>query len=413
MIKNRLLKFWSSILNIGVSPELEDIDRRYIKISNATAFILSIWLPTTIPPYLSVWPSSKYIIFNSILFPILWLFVLVLNYFKKYLTARFFLAYSSIICVSLNAVQMGLESDNHFFLLMVSIGSFYNNPPKHIRYIMLFSISALIAFIGVEFYLTYNGPIIIAPPNFYKIARIASLVALGALIFLLTMHNYYSINNAQAELQKEHNKSESLLLNILPPVIADRLKNGSTVIADNAKEASILFADIVGFTGLSQTMSAEKLVVLLNSLFSEFDILVAKYRLEKIKTIGDAYMIASGIPIFREDHLEALAKCAIEMQETMKRGVTPESKDLQVRIGIHSGPVVAGVIGKSKFIYDLWGDSVNTASRMESHGEAGKIQVTDEVFEKLKDQFHFSDKREVLIKGKGIMDTRFLLGIRS
>jgi adenylate cyclase len=409
MAGHTIKRFWLKLIHTGTTHDLDELEKRYIIISNAEAIILALWLPTLIPPLLLVWPSSKFIILGCVLFPILWQFVLVLNYLKKYLAAKIFLAFSSIICISLTAIQMGLESDNHFFLLIVSMAAFYTNPPKYMNYIILYSLSALLAFIGVELYLHFHGPVLNAPPEFFKISRIVSLLALGALIFILTLYNYRTLHKAQAELQKEHEKSESLLLNILPPAIATRLKDSKSVIADQSKAASILFADVVGFTGLSQTLSAEKLVILLNTLFSEFDNLVNIYKLEKIKTIGDAYMIASGIPEPRPDHCEALALCALDMQTVMQKGIAEELKDLKIRIGIHTGPVIAGVIGKSKFIYDLWGDSVNTASRMESHGEPGKIQVTKDVYEILEEKFTFEDKREILIKGKGIMETYFLV----
>jgi class 3 adenylate cyclase len=156
-------------------------------------------------------------------------------------------------------------------------------------------------------------------------------------------------------------------------------------------------------------MEPEKLVALLNDLFTEFDSITKAYNLEKIKTIGDAYMVAGGIPEARRDHCEAVALCALEMQSIMRKGISRELKDFKVRIGIHTGPVVAGVIGKSKFIYDLWGDSVNTASRMESHGVEDKIHVSKEVYLKLKDKFEFEDKREIQVKGKGLMETYFLV----
>nr|WP_246834856.1 adenylate/guanylate cyclase domain-containing protein [Leptospira levettii] len=402
-------QLWTKILNIGVTNELKEKDAKFIRLTNALSIIVGVWLFSIIPSLLPYYPSSQYIIFNSIFFPVLWLFVLYFNYKGWYTFAKLFFLYTAMLCVVFNSLQAGRESDNHLFLLLISIMAFYTFPPKQLRYITRVSISALILFISVEFYLTNKGPIIQAPPEFFQLGRLITLVALCILVYIVTLFNYKTLHKAQDLLELEHQKSESLLLNILPASIADRLKSKNEIIADKSSEATILFADIVDFTVLSQTMEPEKIVSILNEIFSEFDTIVQNHNLEKIKTIGDAYMVASGIPEAREDHCEAVALCALDMLSSIENGITQDSKPFKIRIGIHTGPVVAGVIGKSKFIYDLWGDSVNTASRMESHGTEGKIHVSKEVYQKLKSNFTFETKREIQVKGKGIMETYFLI----
>ncbi|PZU94412.1 MAG: adenylate/guanylate cyclase domain-containing protein [Pseudanabaena sp.] len=214
----------------------------------------------------------------------------------------------------------------------------------------------------------------------------------------------------QAELiiQQEKDVSEQLLLNILPDAIADRLKQGETVIADGFSEATVLFADIVNFTELSSSISPIKLVCFLNEIFSEFDGLAEKYRLEKIKTIGDAYMVVGGIPMHRPDHAEAIADMALDMQRVISKFADHYGEPFKIRIGINTGPVVAGVIGIKKFIYDLWGDTVNIASRMESHGLSDHIQVSDITYAALKHKYSFTDRGKIKVKGKGEMQTYFL-----
>lgn len=197
-------------------------------------------------------------------------------------------------------------------------------------------------------------------------------------------------------------ESERLLLNVLPDTVAERLKRGETV-ADYYEHAAILFADIENFTPYSAEKSPREIVDLLNQIFSAFDQLTEKYGLEKIKTIGDAYMVVSGVPLSRSDYLEALVEMAFEMQKIMESFRRESLCDFNLRIGINTGPVVAGIIGYKKFSYDLWGDTVNTASRMESFGIPGKIQVTEEVYQKLKQKYHFEKRGKVLIKGKGDM----------
>ncbi|WP_425216093.1 adenylate/guanylate cyclase domain-containing protein [Tumidithrix helvetica] len=218
-----------------------------------------------------------------------------------------------------------------------------------------------------------------------------------------------------AELQKEKERSEHLLLNILPEAIANRLKIDPSTIADSFAEVSILFADIVGFTHMSSHISPIALVGVLNQVFSAFDRLADRHGLEKIKTIGDAYMVVGGLPLPRADHAEAIANMALDMLKAIDdfnlNANFPElSGNLSMRIGINTGAVVAGVIGVNKFIYDLWGDTVNIASRMESQGIAGCIQVTEATYLRLKEKYQFEERGAIAIKGRGEMLTFWLKG---
>ncbi|PSB09952.1 adenylate/guanylate cyclase domain-containing response regulator [filamentous cyanobacterium CCP2] len=218
------------------------------------------------------------------------------------------------------------------------------------------------------------------------------------------------------QIQLEREKSERLLLNVLPKPIADRLKQGQQTIADNFAEVTVLFADIVDFTALASALCPTDLVGLLNQIFSTFDRLVERHHLEKIKTIGDSYMVVGGLPTPRADHAEAVANLALEMLQAIEGFQVPAphsqtSTPLTMRIGINTGAVGAGVIGTTKFAYDLWGDTVNTASRMESHGIPGQIQVTATTYHFLKDKYVFQPRGIVDVKGKGEMETYLLQGI--
>jgi class 3 adenylate cyclase len=208
----------------------------------------------------------------------------------------------------------------------------------------------------------------------------------------------------------EQERSEQLLLNVLPAPIAARLKQTEGVIADGFPDVTVLFADIVDFTRRSDRLAPEQVVQALNDLFSVFDQHARQRGLEKIKTVGDAYMVVGGLPDPRPDHAHAVAEMALAMREEVARRTDPGGQPLAVRIGIDTGPVVAGVIGTSKFSYDLWGDTVNTASRMESQGVAGCIQVTARTYERLKDGYRFERRGPIPVKGKGEIVTYFLVG---
>jgi len=229
----------------------------------------------------------------------------------------------------------------------------------------------------------------------------------GTAFFLLT-YFVRERERAAALVAVERERSERLLLNVLPAPIAERLKAGESPIADRAPEVGVLFADIVGFTPLSERMQPDELVRLLDEVFSLFDALVAKHGLEKIKTIGDSYMVASGLLDGDAHHAEQLAWAALEMQHAISR-----KSPLEIRIGIDIGPVVAGVIGRQKFIYDLWGDTVNTAGRMEAQGVPGAIQVTERAYQRLMPAFDLEERGMIEVRGKGPMRTYLLVGSKE
>ena len=214
-----------------------------------------------------------------------------------------------------------------------------------------------------------------------------------------------------AQLQVERSKSERLLLNVLPKAIAERLKSGQRTIVDSFIDSTVLFADIVGFTRIASKQSPHRTVQLLNEIFSGFDRIAEQHELEKIKTIGDAYMMVSGVPVMRNDHAEACANAAFEMIEAVRVFNRRHQLDWTIRIGMNSGPVVAGIIGTKKFSYDLWGDTVNIASRMESHGQPGKIQISEITMKLLGDKFLFEPLGKIDINNSTPVNA-YLLGLR-
>jgi adenylate cyclase len=250
-------------------------------------------------------------------------------------------------------------------------------------------------------------------PGWFTSTMLAlNIVVGGTIVFTLLAVFAQQRRDALVALRSEQAKAENLLLNILPRSIADQLKAQAHPIADQFSSASILFADVVDFTPLAERLPPAEVVGILDHLFSHFDTLAEQYGVEKIKTIGDCYMVAAGVPRPRPDHAPALALMALDMVEAMRSSDDIGHLGLELRVGINSGPVVAGVIGRKRFLYDLWGDAVNTASRMESHGTPGRIQISRATHELLADEFECEPRGQIPVKGKGDVETWYLVGRR-
>ena len=275
-------------------------------------------------------------------------------------------------------------------------------------------VAFLVVFLGSGIVGEIVGPLAKTLPVWFTSTMLALNIAVGgAIVFTLLAVFARQRSEALAALREEQAKSENLLLNILPRSIADKLKAETQPIADHFHSASILFADVVDFTPWSERHAPAEVVGYLDRLFSCFDDLAERDGLEKIKTIGDCYMVAAGVPTPRTDHATALAQMALDMLEAMCADDEVGRLGLELRIGINSGPVVAGVIGRKRFLYDLWGDAVNTASRMESHGTPGRIQITRATYELVADEFECEPRGTIAIKGKGEVEAWYLLGPRD
>ena len=258
------------------------------------------------------------------------------------------------------------------------------------------------------------GPVWTPLPDWFTTTMLALNIAVGGTIVFTLLAVFAGQRRAALQaLRQEQAKAENLLLNILPRSIADRLKAQDRPIADQIGAASILFADVVDFTPWSERLTPAEVVGYLDHLFSHFDELAERYGLEKIKTIGDSYMVAAGVPTPRPDHARALSLMALDMLEAMRSEEQVGNVGLDLRVGINSGPVVAGVIGRKRFLYDLWGDAVNMASRMESHGTPGRIQITRATYELVTDEFVCEPRGTVAVKGKGEVEAWYLVGPRG
>jgi adenylate cyclase len=274
-------------------------------------------------------------------------------------------------------------------------------------------VAYVVVFLGSGLAGELLGGVSPAVPEWFTTTMLGLNVAVGgAIVFTLLAVFARQRRDALAALREEQARAESLLLNILPQSIAEKLKAETQRIADQFSAASILFADVVDFTPLAERLPPAEVVGVLDHLFSHFDELAELHELEKIKTIGDCYMVAAGVPSPRPDHAQALARMALDMQDAMRSVDEVGHLGLELRVGINSGPVVAGVIGRKRFLYDLWGDAVNTASRMESHGTSGRIQITRATKELLDDEFVCEPRGPIPVKGKGEIEAWYLVGRR-
>lgn len=284
-----------------------------------------------------------------------------------------------------------------------------------IEHLLIASVLATVgAFIVValEVWVPHNTG---AQPDWaFRLGFVINTAAAWILVVATLWFSLRETARAERAMEVEYQRSEALLANILPAPIAQRLKDPArSIIADGYDDASILFADIAGYTKRASITPPDELVRFLDVLYTNLDGLVDKHGLEKVKTSGDSYMVVSGVPRPRGDHLEALARFALDMTEAVAGLTDPDGREVPLRIGVASGPVVAGVVGARKFFYDVWGDAVNVASRMESTDEEGRIQVPQDVYERLRDEFTFEERGQIDVKGKGLMHTWYLTGRKT
>jgi class 3 adenylate cyclase len=405
----RVQRLFGRLIRIGRDPAMPPSEARYVVLSNIIA-LLGVTFTLGFAPVLLVSGSLVYpalqVAYALGYLPTLWL-----NHRRRHVAATTWLLLGSHLLVVSQVLVEGTGFDVHLFFMLHTMLPFLLYPPRYTA--VPFTLSALA---GIDMVLVIVlgdrlprlGPEI--APDKLQILR---PILLGGLFATLAACAHYARRAtliAETALDHAHRRSEELLLNILPPSIARRLKVDGGTIADGLSAVTVLFADIVGFTRLSARLPPERIVGMLNDLFCQFDDLAGRLGLEKIKTIGDCYMVAGGLPEPRSDHAEAVAEMALAMQQIVGELASRTDEPLDVRIGIHSGPVVAGVIGKRKFIYDLWGDTVNIASRMESHGLPGTIQLSEASRRLLDGKYRLHHRGTIEVKGKGAMDTWLLEG---
>ncbi len=400
---------WNLLAYKGVLFSKNILEHKHIILVNTLSIFITIFnilLILIMNFFFDVTPIFlKLSIISTFLIPI----VLFLNSLGKLTFARIYLFFVTYIYILVIGIIQGNQTKAHYFFLAEALLVFFIFP-THQKKIMLFiTLLSIISFGLFDFYSDQLIPLEKIPIEQVKISNFISSFSFALILISFSFHIFNTFEKTEISFRLEFDKSERLLQNILPDSIIKKLRENPDSIAERYENCTVLFSDIVGFTGISKSMSAVSVVSLLNDIFSKFDDLAEKYGLEKIKTIGDAYMIVGGLPEPNLNHAENVAKFAIEMMNIIYKYRKENNIELELRIGINSGSAVAGVIGKKKFIYDLWGDSVNTASRMESHGLPGQIQVSESTYQLLKDNFQFEDRGQIEVKGLGLVRSYLLL----
>jgi class 3 adenylate cyclase len=407
-------RLWRRVTHIGVTPGLPATEAKYVIVNNIlVVFMTLVAVMTTALSYGPIlatrhaWLSAAMIVQ-----PPLMLVALVFAARGHAFLSALWFGMSAAWLLIFQAWIVGLDTHIHLYFFMHAVLPFGIVPERYGRRLLCMPLIFLAAFLFALLGLPAQPVVDVGSTTRQVLAVMNPL-----LVFLsLAVFGYYERLNtlaAEREVQQERLRAEHLLLNILPAEIAERLKRDDSAIADGFAEVTVLFADIAGFTQMADKLPPARLVAMLNEVFSQFDGLAERHGLEKIKTIGDAYMAAAGLPQPRSDHAEAVADMALDMLQVLAAMRSPLGLPLAMRIGIHTGPVVAGVIGKRKFIYDLWGDTVNIAARMESHGEAGQIQVSAETARRLQATHVLEDRGLSVIKGKGELQTFWLTGRKA
>jgi class 3 adenylate cyclase len=410
-----LLTWWNRVINIGVHGDLPGWKVKRIRLLNGICVIPVIILAGHVVYYSD--EAYRVIFYESLQGMLLLCVPVVLNHYRKYDAAAYFFVLYSTALYSFFAVSHGPVDAAEYILIPASVCSmlFF----REFKIVAPLFLLNLVVFFAVKYLFTVVKPFLFMPygENLYYSNHFFTFVSLFLVVY------YFKSENTRQETQlekrneviaAEKTKSDNLLLNILPKETAEELKETGRAKAKSYDNVSVFFSDIRGFTNLAEHLPPAELVSEIDYYFRNFDRIMAKHNIEKIKTIGDAYMCAGGIPEPNTTHAVDLVRAALEVQEIVQAHKEARMKEgrihFEVRIGIHTGPVVAGIVGERKFAYDIWGDTVNVAARMESSGEVGKVNISGATYAQVKDQFRCTYRGKVSAKGKGEIDMYFVDG---
>lgn len=402
------IPFIQHIIQKHYHPFDEDVRRNitiFIILDLMMVFVMGSWALAFV--FLEMWEMFWLDIFVWIGYVLL--FAGAAFFGLPFKNCRTWMLILGLTITAIPSIYYGLDTIVTLHMVFVPLAMILLFSRKERKQFFLYMWVTIGVFLTVILWSAFYPPIFVVPAETFRVFN--TIVALDSMFISLYFAYFFFTENTQYKdlLAHEREKSDHLLLSIFPETIADQLRNSRQSVADSFDHVTIFFADIVGFTQFAGKMNPNQLVAMLDEIFSEFDTLVDKYGVEKIKTIGDSYMAVGGLPVPDDNHCRNIADMALEINQVIKRKYS-EKYGLQLRIGIHTGKAVAGVIGNKKFSYDLWGDSVNIASRFEASGHPEKIHVTEDVKNALGAEYAFEDCGEIIIKGKGAMKSYFLLG---
>ena len=400
---------WGGIAGIGAHPDDPTDERRRLAITNYGAVIGVVSCSSFAIGYGLAGPRFYALMLANIAVVLCHSGTLLLTRRGHRALAKTILLVTVHTLIVLASLRLGLGVGFHYYFFLLGVLAFLFFGEREDKLRASFALLSAVCFLFVFFAAPIADSLDLPQSVTETMNLVSAMLVMGTLMIFVQIFTSDTVR-AEGRLAVEHARSERLLLNILPKAISNRLKDDDKAIADGFAEVTVLFADLVGFTELSQRLDPAALVDMLNHVFSAFDDLAEELGLEKIKTIGDCYMVAAGLPDRRPDHVEAAANMALGIKSALDRINREANYGLRLRIGLHTGPVIAGVIGKRKFIYDLWGDTVNTASRMESSGVIQEIQVSQQVYERLVGKFVFEPRGMIKVKGKGELETYLLKG---
>ena len=401
---------------MGVTRELNGIARRRLILqNNITLFTAISVIIATFLIFKGLLPIENAYL-AQFLFIIGSIIALYLNHKRKYLVPKIMIMLFPPIWISIYCFQLGPQSGWYLFFILSFIVVFLILTPEEKGLIMMGVFANLAAPVVVYIYYQYSDK------NYnyqgdYSVLYASILLNTAVLIIAYVVNLFFGSYNAEYNLQIEREKSDELLHNILPDTIARELKIHGESRPVRYESVTVIFTDFVGFTSIAESLSPEELVSELDKCFSYFDQVTSKYNLEKLKTIGDSFMCAGGLPSANQTHALDCALAALEIQAFMKQMAEIKAEQglpyWQLRLGMHTGPVVAGVVGQKKFAYDIWGDTVNTASRMESSGQAGKINISSSTFKAIENYFECEYRGKIHAKNKGEIEMHFLMGLKD
>jgi class 3 adenylate cyclase len=408
---SRIKKLWSSVINIGIDAHMSAWEKKRLRLLNGICTMGAIAQSWYVFSYTA--PGERWIFWEAFQSAVFYLLIIILNYFRKHNFACHLFCIYNIIKYSWMAFSHGAVDGSEYFLLPSGMAAmlFF----KNLRVIISYFVLNLAFFWLCKYSFSATQPLIVLPFNTYVPNQTILFIITFLVVYYFKSENFRQetlLHNQNLSLAEEKLKSEKLLLNILPNETAEELKATGTAKTKYFEKVTVMFTDFHDFTPISEKMDPEELVAEINYYFSSFDDIISKHEIEKIKTIGDSYMCAGGLPNKNGTHATDTVKAALEimkfMEETKAQKQRLNRPWFDVRIGIHTGPIVAGIVGTRKFAYDIWGDTVNMASRMESSGEVGKINISGVTYEFIKDEFKCTYRGKINAKNKGMIDMYFV-----